>query len=136
MMCLKQLKLDGIAYYSNQIQLSHQDLGYDLTVNLALPIFESHSNTNYGNICKYCSITKPVNFVEFKKSMSDSTNDSDLFLKNLNPVSTSTNEKSSCSYGADLNIKKYYAKSTFSHFDTSLRQQEHTGIIDLLKSTP
>jgi len=58
MRCLKELKIDGVAYLSVR---GDSELQYPQGVNLALPIFSS-KKSGHGNICESFKITEPMFF--------------------------------------------------------------------------
>lgn len=57
MRCLKELRIDGVAYLSAQ---SESEFEFPHCVNLALPVFSSSTKQKYGDICKSFEITDPV----------------------------------------------------------------------------
>ena len=63
MRCLKELKIDGVAYLSTRIDDEFQ---YPHGVNVAIPIFSESTQQEYGEICHFFEITNPLFFESVK----------------------------------------------------------------------
>lgn len=63
MLCLNDLKIDGVAYVSKQC--SNDTIAFPNCINLAIPA--KHDNKQISEICKKISVTNATNFGEYMK---------------------------------------------------------------------
>lgn len=73
MRCLKDLKIDGVAYMSTRIDGDYQ---FPQSVNLAIPVFSKSTSQSYGDICKCFEMTNPMFFKSCKNYLSCQGNNS------------------------------------------------------------
>lgn len=57
MRCLKELYIDGVAYFSTKLQSNHS---FPSGVNLAIPVFSESTNDGYGETCHCFDTTEPI----------------------------------------------------------------------------
>lgn len=62
---LTDFQIEGVAYISKKIK--NDSNSFPQAVNLAIPIKSSPSPQSYGDVCRYISLSTPVNFGEFVK---------------------------------------------------------------------
>ena len=115
MHCLKELKIDGVAYLSKK---GKDDYQYPQGVNLAIPVFDTIKNGKYGKICSYITLTEPYNFFYSspynKNCNSNAQSYVNLIYNNI------PNDK------IDYNgHEKSYSDTSFSEFDNYLVNQKH-----------
>ncbi|HBG4726887.1 TPA: hypothetical protein RQA65_000918 [Clostridioides difficile] len=110
MQCIKELKIDGIAYISKKI---NNDVSFSRNVNLAIPIFDIE-NEEFGEICNHFELTKPYNFSSFL-NIKDANIEKCSYLNSIE-----NNEKVhyNNSYESYYNLK-------FCDFDDYLVSKEH-----------
>lgn len=115
MLCLKELKIDGIAYISKKCE---DDSNHVHLVNLALPVFDLFdTNKEYGKLCDYLELTRAYNFSSFIESKSVQNNKKSYVNQIYN------NGKINCNNGIIS-----YNNTQFSHFDNYLVNREHKSL--------
>ena len=62
MCCLRNLHIDGVAYVSKQTTPLPECYALPQMVNTAIPVFESHQDSNNGKIYDSFKFSNPVNF--------------------------------------------------------------------------
>ena len=62
MCCLRNLHIDGVAYVSKQTTPLPECYALPQMVNIAIPVFESHQDSNNGKIYDSFKFSNPVNF--------------------------------------------------------------------------
>ena len=121
MHCLKELKIDGVAYLSKK---GKDDFQYPHGVNLAIPVFEKCKNEKFGEVCNNFSLTNPFNYESFLNLKEKDYGE----LSYINRI-----YKEKTSYGHDnfnskVNFNQdsvFYGSLSFSDFDNYLVNREH-----------
>ena len=117
MRCIKNLKIDGIAYISTK---NESEFDFPQGVNLAIPIFENNINLEYGSICQNFEITLPQ-IVKCNKLEKKSNDKFESFINHV----FGSDQNESITYKD--NIIPYKA-TNFSKIDNCLVSQEFTKI--------
>lgn len=122
MQCLRELDIDGVAYFSKQITPNEEIYAWPVMVNIAIPVFSEVTNKKFAPICSKIEITDPINFQEFQ-----GIDKFHLDKKSRCYISKTANEQNLPKIFYSKRMMEYH-KTYFNWFDDFLSGQEYHNV--------